>query len=252
MDLEGRDEVQPTVKLTFLGTRGYIDPRTDRHGQHSSMEISHDGTCLVIDCGEDWLGKVSWWRTQAILVTHAHPDHAGGLQEGAPCPVYATADSWETMGDWPIDERRVIALRVPFEIGGIRLEAFGVEHSARAPAVGYRVTGGGMTVFYVPDVVWIREREEALAGCTLYVGDGATLTRSMVRKSDNQLIGHTPVRTQLTWCQKTGVPRAIITHCGSEIVDGDPKEIEAQLRRMASERNVEAQIAYDGWEIMVR
>ena len=219
---------------------------------HSSMAVSYYDTCLVIDCGEDWLGQVSSWRAQAIVVTHAHPDHAGGLKEGAPCPVYATAESWEILAGFKVRERRVVAPRQAFEIGGIRLEAFRVEHSTRAPAVGYRLKAGEVVVFYVPDVVWIHEREEALSGCKVYVGDGATLTRSMVRKSEDTLIGHTPVRTQLTWCRKMGVPRAIITHCGSEIVAGNRGEIEARLQEMADQRSVEAQIAYDGWEVVLR
>jgi hypothetical protein len=74
----------------------------------------------------------------------------------------------------------------------------------------------------------------------------------MVRKSDDTPIGHTPVRTQLTWCQKMGVPRAIITHCGAEIVAGDRDEIEARLGEMADERGVEAQIAHDGWQVALR
>jgi phosphoribosyl 1,2-cyclic phosphodiesterase len=240
------------MKLTFLGTRGYIDPRTERHRMHSSMEVSYRGARLVIDCGEDWLGKASSWDAEAVVVTHAHPDHAGGLRGGAPCPVYATAESWATMEDFPIEERRVIAPRKPFKIGDIRLEAFRVEHSTRAPAVGFRATAGRVAIFYVPDVVWIHEREKALSGCKVYVGDGATLTRSMVRKSNDALIGHTPVRTQLTWCQKMGVPRAIITHCGAEIVTGKRTEIEASLQEMADKRGVEAQIAYDGWHVVLR
>ena len=62
-----------------------------------------------------------------------------------------------------------------------------MEHSTRAPAVGYRMTAGEVAIFYVPDVVWIHAREEALSGCKVYVGDGATLTRSMVRKSGDTL-----------------------------------------------------------------
>ena len=240
------------MKLTFLGTRGYIDPRTDLHKMHSSMAVSYYDTRLIIDCGEDWLGQISSWKAEAIVVTHAHPDHAWGLREGAPCPVYATADSWQMMDNFEIEDREVVEVRRPFEIGCIRLEAFGVEHSTRAPAVGYRVTAGAVEIFYVPDVVWIREREEALQGCRAYVGDGATMARSMVRKSDNTLIGHTPVRTQLTWCQKMGVPRAIITHCGAGIVAGDRAKVEARLQKMADERSVQAEIAYDGLEVVLR
>lgn len=240
------------MKLTFLGTRGYIDARTRRHGMHSSLQVSYYGQRVVIDCGEDWLGKVRDWDVEAILVTHAHPDHAFGLEEGAPCPVYATEDSWEDMEDFAIDDRRVVPPREPLEIAGMTFEAFPVQHSTRAPAVGYRVTAGRVAIFYVPDLVWIRDREEALSGARLYIGDGATVRRSMVRKIDGSLIGHTPVRTQLTWCQKLGVPKMIVTHCGSGIVESDERTLGAELREMADERGVAVEIAHDGMEVVLR
>ena len=143
-------------------------------------------------------------------------------------------------------------LREPIEIEGMTFEAFAVDHSTRAPAVGYRISAGRVTIFYVPDVVWIHDRDEALDGARLYIGDGATVTRSMVRKSDGVLIGHTPLRTQLTWCQKLSVPRAIFTHLGSAIVKADQQEIADQVDELAQERGVEAQIAHDGMEIVLR
>ena len=240
------------MKLGFLGTRANIKARTRRHRMHSSLQVSYYGAKVILDCGQDWLGKLSDWNPDAILVTHAHPDHAFGLKEGTPCPVYATEASWETMHRFEIEERQVVVPREPVEIAGIEFEAFAVDHSTRAPAVGYRITAGRVTIFYVPDVVWIRDREGALAGARRYVGDGATLKRSMVRKSDGALIGHTPVRTQLTWCQKLDVPKMIITHCGSEIVEGDERTLGAAIRRMAEERGVEVEIAYDGLEKVYR
>lgn len=48
-----------------------------------------------------------------------------------------------------------------------------------------------------------------------------------------------------------GVRRAISTRCGSEIVAGDADEIEARLKQMADKRGVEAQIAHDGWEVVL-
>jgi hypothetical protein len=104
----------------------------------------------------------------------------------------------------------------------------------------------------VPDVVWIRDRKAALSGVRLYVGDGATVTRSMVRKIDGALIGHTPIRTQLTWCQKMRVPRAIFTHLGSEVVEGDEQTAEAKIQSLARERGVKVQVAYDGMEVILR
>jgi hypothetical protein len=49
----------------------------------------------------------------------------------------------------------------------------------------------------------------------------------------------------LTWCQKEGVRRAMITHCGSEIVTGDERDIATKICAMASERGIEVRIAYD-------
>ncbi len=240
------------MKLEFLGTRGYIDVRNRRYQMHSSLMVSYYGKKVMVDCGQDWLGQVDDLNPRAIIVTHAHPDHAWGLKEGAPCPVYATHASWEDMKDYEVAEREEMPEREPLEIAGIEFEAFPVAHSTRAPAVGYRVTAGEVTIFYGPDLVWIHEREAALSGARLYVGDGATITRSMVRKIDDNLIGHTSIRTQLTWCQKKGVSRAIFTHVGSEIVKGDERSLGPQVRVMAQERGVEAQIAHDGLEMVLR
>ncbi len=240
------------MKLVFLGTRGNIESRTRRHYRHSVLQVSYRGSRVIVDWGEDWRGGLDEVRPQAVVVTHAHPDHAFGLKDGAPCPVYATEAAWDEMGRYPIEERRVVRERQPLEIHGMTFEAFGVEHSTRAPAVGYRIAAGRARVFYVPDVVYIHERSEALNGVRLYIGDGATLDRSMVRKREEALIGHAPVRTQLSWCVKEGVPRAIITHCGSQIVEGDERRLGALLREMADERGVEAEIAHDGMEVVLR
>jgi len=240
------------VKLTFLGTRGNIETKTDRHRMHSSLMVTYYGRKVLIDCGEDWLGRVAELNPRALVVTHAHPDHAWGLKNGASCPVYATREAWRGMADFGVQDRRVVVLREPIEIEGMAFEAFPVDHSTRAPAVGYRISAGRVSIFYVPDVVWIHDREAALVEAKLYIGDGATVTRPMVRKIGGALIGHTPLRTQLTWCQKMGVPWAIFTHLGSEVVEGDPQAVEAEIQSLAQERGVKVQVAYDGMAVILR
>ena len=240
------------MKLVFLGTRGEIDARTDRHGMHTSLEISYYGKRVMVDCGEDWLGEVENLNPHAIVLTHAHPDHAWGLKDGAPCPVYATEVTWESIDGYPIEDRVVVEPRQELEIEGMSFEAFEVEHSIRAPAVGYRVEAGPNAIFYVPDVAYIPERADALSGIDVYVGDGATIKRSMVRRQGDQIFGHAPISTQLTWCRKEGVPRAVITHCGSQVVEGDEKEITERVAALAEERGVEVEIAYDGLEVVLR
>jgi phosphoribosyl 1,2-cyclic phosphodiesterase len=239
------------MKLTFLGTRGEIDKRTRRHRMHTSLMVSYRGADVMIDCGLDWLGKFERLRPSAIVLTHAHPDHAWGLKNGAPCPVYAPQKTWRTLKHCDIQDRRLIEERAPTKICGITFEAFPVAHSILAPAVAYRVSAGGRKIFYAPDLVFIGDRPAALKGIQIYIGDGATLTRSFIRRRGKTLIGHSPVRTQLTWCAKEEVPRAVITHCGSEIVKGDERKVGARLREMAAERGIEASIAYDSMELVV-
>lgn len=105
---------------------------------------------------------------------------------------------------------------------------------------------GKSAMFYAPDVVAILDRSAALAGIDLYIGDGATITRPMVRRRGRFLVGHTTIRAQLGWCREEGVTRAIFTHCGSEIVNGDGRRTAARIRRLGSERGVDARIAHDG------
>jgi phosphoribosyl 1,2-cyclic phosphodiesterase len=237
------------MKLTFLGTRGEVDHRTRRHRMHTSLMVSYRGVDVMIDCGLDWLGKLKRVDPGAIVFTHAHPDHAWGLKRGAPCPVYATEKTWQELSRYPIKDRTVIKERTPTKICGITFEAFPVEHSILSPAVGYRVSTGRARIFYAPDLIFIHDRQDALKGVQVYIGDGATVTTSFIRRRGKRLIGHSPVCTQLTWCEKEGVPQAIISHCGSEIVTGDERKLFAKLRGMAAERGIEVRIAYDGMKL---
>jgi phosphoribosyl 1,2-cyclic phosphodiesterase len=240
------------MKLVFLGTRGFIEPRSRRHRRHTATLVEYRGRRVLVDCGEDWRGRFQQHRPDAIVITHAHPDHAGGLADGAPCPVYATREAWRALDAFPLRDRHVVAPRRRRRIAGQRYTFFPVAHSERAPAGGWRITAGRVTVFYVPDVVHIPDRDRALAGCELYVGDGAAITRSLVRRPGGALIGHTPVRTQLTWCAKTGVPRMVVTHCGQEIVRGGDRAARRRLAPLADERGVEVAIAHDGMELVLR
>jgi phosphoribosyl 1,2-cyclic phosphodiesterase len=202
------------LKLTFLGTRGNIQIRSARHRRHTSLLVSYRGEDVLVDCGQDWLDEIDALNPSAIVLTHAHPDHVGGLARGSPSAVYATADVWRAIGSWPIRDRRRLSHRSPLAIRGLVFEAFPVEHSIVAPATGFRITGGAATIFYAPDVLDIHDRAPALDGVKLYVGDGASVVRPIVQRHDGTLIGHASIATQLDWCHEEGVTRAVFTHCG--------------------------------------
>ena len=240
------------MTLTFLGTRGEIDIHTPRHRRHSSLLVVYRRSRVMVDCGLDWLDAV--WRIRprphAIVLTHAHPDHAWGLRNGAPCPVYAPRQTWNGLTRFRIEDKRLLRLRRPYEVDGIIFEAFPVEHSILAPAVGYRITAGHARIFYVPDVVYIRDRSAALKAVSLFIGDGASIHRPLVRRRGHKLIGHAPVSAQLTWCRKARISRAIITHCGSGIVSVHARAA-AVVRTLGEQRGVDARIAFDGMEVVI-
>src|SRR5438552_14797126 len=112
------------VKLTFLGTLGEIEARTRRHRMHSSLLVSYRGAKVMMDCGLDWLGKFERLNPDAIVLTHAHPDHSWGLRNGAPCPVFAPEKTWQTLTDCRVEDRHLIKERTPTKICGITFEAF--------------------------------------------------------------------------------------------------------------------------------
>jgi phosphoribosyl 1,2-cyclic phosphodiesterase len=240
------------MKLTFLGTRGEIDARTRRHRMHSSLLVLHRDKKVMIDCGLDWLGKFQRLHLDAIVLTHAHPNHAWGLRRGAACPVHAPNETWRTLPDYKIDHPHIIEEGVPTKICGITFRAFSVEHSILAPAVGYRISAGRSCIFYGPDLLFIHNRAAALKDVQIYIGDGATITRSFVRRRGDRLIGHANVRTQLGWCAKEGIPLVIISHCGSEIVTGNESKLAKELQQIAADRGIEAFLAYDGMKLELK
>jgi len=81
------------MNLTFHGTRGYVDASSPTHQGHSAFTIEEDGFRLLCDFGENRKGTLSSIRPDGIVVSHAHPDHAWGLEEATDAPVYASAES---------------------------------------------------------------------------------------------------------------------------------------------------------------
>jgi phosphoribosyl 1,2-cyclic phosphodiesterase len=234
------------LELTFLGTRGGIEIRSRRHRRHSALLIEHNNARIMIDCGADWLGRLNTIAPTAIVLTHAHLDHAGGLIHGAPCPVYATRATQGLLKRLPIHDRRQIPLRRTVKIDGIRFKAYSVEHSVHAPAVGYRVSAKACSFFYLPDVARLPSAATTLRRISTYIGDGATLRRSMVRMKDGISIGHASITTQLEWCAKAHIPRAIFTHCGSVIVRGNARTMDTIVRHLGRKHGIDARLAFDG------
>lgn len=261
------------MQVTFLGTRGNLRVRTRRHWRHTATKITGGRVSLMIDCGADWMPVVQKWlaprratttrrkvppRPSAILLTHAHPDHAAGLAGGAPCPVYATAETWANLGSGvPADLRRVVRPGVVYRLGGLTFEVAPVVHSVRFPTVAARVTGPGgrrrprprRAVFIAHDVAALTPAAtRLLQGAEAYIGDGASYNRAVRPRGAprGRAAGHASIREQLRWCVAAGVGRAWFTHCGTQILKGRAPGERRWTALLRAETGVNAAIVADG------
>jgi ribonuclease BN (tRNA processing enzyme) len=223
------------MRLQFIGTRGYVPESSRTHEGHSSFLLEASGFRLLCDFGQNRKGLLPRLRPDAVFVSHAHPDHAWGLEEGTRAPVHASAITHEILGKLPISNRVVMSSETPVDVGPFRLTAFPVMHSVRCPCIAVRIAVGGMTVVYSGDIVAFEDPESALSGADLYIGDGSTLTASLVRRhKSGALIGHTPVRAQLGWLARSGVPRAIFSHFGKEPIAMGDAALQKALDELAA------------------
>lgn len=235
------------MQIQFLGTRGGIKIRSEKHYNHTSTLLKFGHSSILIDAGLDWVGKIGKLKIDAILITHAHPDHVGALRGSAPCPVYATQAVWDVIGGWPIKEQLLVQDLQGFCVGSFAVTPYAVEHSLRAPATGYKISAGKHTIFHAGDLVRIYKQHEALRDVSLYIGDGANLTRSIIRKHEGYAMGHASIKEQLSWCNHERVPCALFTHCGSQIVRGNFEVMQQKIELLGAKVGVKAGLAYDNF-----
>jgi ribonuclease BN (tRNA processing enzyme) len=237
------------MRLHFYGTKGYVEEESAEHSGHSAFTIIAGGFRLLCDFGENRAGILRRIHPDAILVSHAHPDHAWGLKEGTDVPVYASEVTHEITKDLAIERREVLQPRRAARIGPFRVTTYPVVHSIRCPCVASRIQTPEGTLVYSGDIVAFEDPGEALAGADAYLGDGSTLKGSLVRRhSSGVLIGHTTVRAQLGWLARSAVPRAVFSHFGKGPIEMGEPALEAALAELAAEKAPDCRVtaACDG------
>lgn len=225
------------MRLHFYGTKGHVEESSAAHAGHSAFTVEAEGFRLLCDFGENRRGLLAKIRPDAIFVSHAHPDHAWGLEEGTTAPVHASAVTHELTAKMPIEKRVVLEPGRGVRAGPFRLTAMPVVHSVRCPGIGVRLEVAGRTLVYSGDLVSFENPDEALTGTEVYVGDGSTLAGSLVRRhSSGALLGHTTVRAQLGWLARKGIGRAVFSHFGKEAIGMGEEALREALAKLASER----------------
>ncbi len=239
------------MKLTFLGTRGEVKEKEKAHRYQTGLLVETETGKILFDCGEEKFLKGS--LPGAIFLTHAHPDHTKGLKEGTDVAVYLTrvaskALKMDLANQKIIEERQ----RINLEKLGLEVTAFSVPHSEKYPCVLYKVKNDGFTFVFAPDVLSVRkeDREAVFKDVDLYIGDGSSLRKNLVRRTkEGKAIGHASVKVQMGWLRNAKVKRAIFTHWGTEAIKMDERALKRVLEEIASS-DLEVEVAFDGmqWE----
>lgn len=232
------------AKLIFLGTKGEIVEETPKHRYHSSILINFNNFKLLIDYGLKHKYKLEEIKPDAILITHAHPDHYSWLEEDIKIkvPVYLTEETLN-YGKYRPNNNKIISLNDRYNLNSLEIIPYRVLHSIRCPAVGFKIKiPGNETLVYNPDLVDILDKDEILAGVSYYIGDGSSLKTNLVRRKGDQFFGHTRIITQINWCKKYDIKNIIFTHLGKEVIE---KEEEF------SKKFPEAILAYDDMELTI-
>lgn len=236
------------MQAIFLGTRGYVEESSRLHRMHSALMLVSQEKRLLLDAGQSWKGKLRSLAPDWIAITHAHPDHAFALEEDTDVPVYVSRESRELLARFPVRRFRVFDDGDELRLGPFRVRPYDVVHSIRAPAVGFRIRADGITLVYNPDVISIVDEDRVLRRVDVFVGDGASLTRPLVRIRGDALFGHTTVRAQLNWCKRHGIRCAFIVHCGKQLVEMKAADLQRRVDELAGP-TIRATIARDGLRV---
>ena len=183
------------MKITFLGTgtsHGVptLDCMIDNHARcrknvcrlsaddprhartRSSILVEWDGKSVLVDASLDFRQQAlreKIMRLDAVLITHAHADHIGGMPDlrsytratGSPLPLYGSAESIGAIRrsyHYIFDPGTFIGGGIPrlethsidsaFSLLGKTIEPIHVKHGALTGCFGYRI--GNLT--YIPDM----------------------------------------------------------------------------------------------------
>jgi phosphoribosyl 1,2-cyclic phosphodiesterase len=142
----------------------------------NSALVQAGGTCVMIDCGlalKEAEQRLERWGLagadlDAILVTHEHEDHIGGVAALArryDIPVWLTPGSLKGWKEPPLELVRRLSPHEPFSIGDVQVQPYPVPHDAREPCQ-YVLGDGRLRVGVLTDAGSVTAHmRSVLSGC---------------------------------------------------------------------------------------
>lgn len=196
------------------------DPRDKR--LRASALVEYEGIRVLIDAGPDFryqMLRAGSPHLDAILLTHSHIDHTGGLDdvramnylESRSFPIYCEEIVQESLrkqfyyvftenkypGAPEFDIHTITSL--PFRIGGVEIVPIRAMHY-KLPVLGFRFGDCA----YVTDANFIPEPEfEKLKGVKIFV-------INTVKRSPH--ISHFSLPEAIAVCKKVGAQQSLLTH----------------------------------------
>lgn len=195
------------MRLTFLGTgaSGGTPGRGRSRRGESALLVEARGTRVLIDCPRAVARELPH-ELDAVLVTHAHRDAAGGLRlVPAGIPVHA----------WPAPAR--------IAIGRIEARPLVVPHARDVTTYAWRLTDGTHTIVYASDLARLTPAlRRFAAGVDALVIDGAMWRRSLythlrIDESLPRLCGWPVGRIVLTQIGRSAPPHERLASLVAEI-----------------------------------